>query len=84
MNFILIIDVGEEECKQVLKSNGFDVGYVGIIENDGAQIIRTAININSLMDIKNIQEALNHNPYPVESITIDFNSLFPTIFINND
>ena len=91
MVFILYIDVGEEECKQTLKNNGFDVGYVGIIEDDGSQAIVPTINIDSLTDIKNIQAVLNNNPYPVESITFNFdkynndgNQLFPTMFIDND
>jgi len=91
MKFILGIDVDEEACRQVLKDNGFDVGYVGIIEDDGSQEIVPAIDINSFTDIKNIQEALNNNPYPVESITFNFerynddgDRLFPTMFINND
>ena len=91
MTFILYVDVGEEECRQVLKNKGFNVGYVGIIENDGSQEIVPAINIDSLTDIKNIQTALNNSPYPVESITFNFerynddgDRLFPTMFINND
>ena len=91
MTFILYTDVGEEECMQVLKNNGFYVNHVGILENDGSQTFVPAIHINSLMDIKNIQAALNRNPYPVESITINFerynddgDRLYPTMFINND
>lgn len=91
MRFILDIDVGEKECKQVLNGNGFDVGYVGIINDDGSQEIVSAIDIDSLTDIKNIQAVLDNNPYPVESITFKFNRfnddrdlLIPIMFINND
>lgn len=91
MTFVLNIDVGEDECRQILDSKGFNVGYVGIINDDGSQEIVPAIDINSLIDIKHIQDILNNNPYPVESITFNFNrynddgdQLFPIMFINND
>lgn len=92
MKFRIEFDVYEKSCIKVLRDAGFRIED-GVITNNGylSGYFITLITLDSINDIKLLQDTLHNNPYPVNNISLNFNEtddegepLPPSIFVNND
>lgn len=92
MKFCIEFDVDEKSCIKALSDAGFKVEDGFVKSSDGTDgYFINLITLDSIDDIKLIQDTLHHNPYPVNNISLNFNEtdyegepLPPSIFVNND
>lgn len=92
MKFRIQFDVDDKSCIKVLRDAGFRIEDGSIMNSGylcGCSI--TLITLDSIDDIKLLQETLHNNPYPVNNISLNFNEtddegepLPPAIYVNND
>lgn len=92
MKFRIDFDVDEKSCIKALSDAGFSIedGFVTTNGYLSGYFIKL-ITLDSINDIKLLQETLHYNPYPVNNLSLDFNEtddegepLPPSIFVNND
>lgn len=92
MKFRIEFDVDEKGCIKALRDAGFRIED-GVITKNGylSGYFITLITLDSINDIKLLQETLQYNPYPVNDISLNFNEtddegepLPPSIYVNND
>ena len=92
MKFRIEFDVDEKSCIKALRDAGFKVEDGFVKSSDGVDgYFINLITLDSINDIKLIQDTLHHNSYPVNSLSLNFNEtdyegepLPPSIFVNND
>ena len=92
MKFRIEFDVAEKSCIKVLRDAGFRIEDGFVTTNGGLSgYFILLIKLDSIDDIKLLQETLHNNPYPVNNISLNFNEtdeegepLPPSIFVNND
>ena len=92
MKFRIQFDVDEKSCIEVLRAVGFRIEDGSMMNSGylcGCSI--TLITLDSIDDIKLLQETLQWNPYPVNDISLNFKEtddrgepLPPAIYVNND
>ena len=91
MVFEITFDVGEDECINTLRDNGYHIEDIHI-KNEYCVNTIHLIQINSFDDIKRIQKTLDMNPYPTYFMNINFFShldgseelTYPCLYVDND
>ena len=92
MKFRIQFDVDDKSCIKALRDSGFRIED-GAITNNGylSGYFVKLITLDSISDIKLLQETLHNNPYPVNDLSLNFNEtddegepLPPAIYVNND